>query len=130
MSNNNVILFPRAKRETPPQTLDDIKNSVKDLRATRIMVILNELINSFVLELKNVHEVDVLERQDVGKEMGLVIEAINSLLHKYMHLGHSFHEYAEEIFIKAPNGRISLKSPKELHESMHKVAETKKANAA
>lgn len=78
---DNVILFPVVKRGSPPQTLDDIRDSVAEVRKEHTTNILGNFLPEMYSNLMELSGSDVF-KTEFAKDVTLVNEAVKSLIMK------------------------------------------------
>ena len=93
---DNVILFPKAKRDSPIQSLDEIQDTIKNNRLLHIDVMLESMIPELINTLMS-HGVDIVDEKYV-KDVAFVMESLKSLLYKQFSLDHPFHKMVDNIF--------------------------------
>jgi len=95
--NNNVILFPKDKKNSPPQTLDDIKMFVSEIREGHINIIMDDFIPFIFIALSETVGSDVTESKN-AKDCALVIDSIKSLLLKCSSKHHELQDFCEKVY--------------------------------
>lgn len=93
---NNVIIFPKAKGESPPQTLEEIHESITALRKSRadyMMVMALPSVLQIILE----GGVDI-DNEKCSKDLALFCESFKSLIYKSLDLEHQLHNFTESTF--------------------------------
>lgn len=93
---NNVVSFPRGKKDTPPQSLEDTLKMVEENRKQHIENVLDNLIPHFV---NVIHD----EGFDVTKDhmaipLSYFVEVVRGVLYTSMNLDHPITENAKEFF--------------------------------
>jgi hypothetical protein len=104
----NIVMFPRASRNRPPQSLEEICRNVELAKTTRIEEVTEVIIVNLFEDLFE-NGYDFTERHDVNKEMAFLIEAVKSVMHKHDGLGHPFHAVAEQYFTENDQGDLVFK---------------------
>ena len=112
MGDDNVIMFPHNKNNTPPMTLEDVQESVDAIRSIRIDECLDALVTTFIDGMM-VSGFDI-EDEDNNKDIALVASAIRSLMLKTLGLPHPFQDIAQHAFIDHGDGYVSLNTGSEL----------------
>lgn len=92
---SNVIAFPKYKRETPPMSLEELFDKVRNTRQEHIEFILDEILPSLIFYI-NTEGFDITSDK-CEKEMIFFVESFRSLLYKAARLEHKFHDLAEEV---------------------------------
>ena len=93
---DNIILFPKSKKGSPPQTVEEIQNSVTQLRLEHINEMMEVVVPNIVDIFENIGI--IVHDHEYIKDVALLLESIKSLIYKYNGLNHSFHELADNIF--------------------------------
>ena len=93
---SNVIAFPKAKKDTPPQTMEELLESVELTRKEHIEFVMDEVLS---FAFSRVYD----EGFDLGKEeclktTALLVESFRSALYNTVGLEHPFHPMAEDVF--------------------------------
>jgi len=102
---DNVVLFPKAKKDCPPLTLEEVYQKFDAIReAERDTVIENTMVSIF--ELLADDNYDFTHRDDINKDMAFTIEAIRSMLYKYDGKSHPFQKAAENLFVEDAEGDL------------------------
>jgi hypothetical protein len=93
---DNVILFPKEKMNTPPQSLDDMIADMERLRLEHADEIASSMIPQLIgLFMANGIDVD---QHEYIKDVSMIVESAKSLLYKYMNIDHPFHDMIESVF--------------------------------
>lgn len=93
---NNVIQFPKAKMNTPPQSLEEMVADMDRFRRDHA----DEIINSMIPNIINMfvtNGIDV-DQYEYIKDVSMVVESTKALLYKYMGIEHPFHDMIESVF--------------------------------
>lgn len=95
MNSNNVVIFPKGKKDSPPQTLAEVMGDVLEARVAHIDFFLDE-IGSYIFS--RAHEEGFhLMTDDNMKINTLMMESIRSALFESVGVPHFLHDVAEEI---------------------------------
>ena len=93
---DNVIIFPKAKGESPPQTLEEIHESITALRRSRA---------DYMMAISLPHVIQIIleggldiDNDKCGKDLALFCEAFKALVYKSLDLDHQLHEFTESTF--------------------------------
>jgi len=94
---DNIIVFPKSKKDTPPLTIQEIVEKQEEVRKGHIEFVLDEV-------LANCFGFCYNEGFDLGKDecvntTGLVIESLRAALFKSVGLNHSLHQLADSLTI-------------------------------
>lgn len=99
---NNVIAFPRAKKNTPPQTMEELIGAVEETRKEHIEFVIDEAL-SFVFSRCYDEGFD-LGKQDNAKTSAMLVEALRAALYDTCGISHPFHMIAESLFVEQEEG--------------------------
>ena len=94
---DNVVLFPKSKRETPPQSIEEIIDGVQKMREMRVEEILYSM-TSLVLSQLIDSGVNI-EDTECNKSIALLFESIKALIYKSFSLPHPLHEFSNQAFL-------------------------------
>lgn len=94
---DNVIAFPRAKRGSPPASLEDVLQSVETTRKEHIEFIVDDVM-SFAFA-RAMDEGFNLGDEICCKNTALAVESLRAALYKTVGIGHALHQAAESIFV-------------------------------
>lgn len=102
----NVVQFPGAKRNTPPQNIEEVKSNLDAVRQIHIEeamgLIATVLFDNMQLAGFNFDP----ENNESIKDVALLLESLRSLLSKYHNIDHPFQLLAEELFALQKNGTV------------------------
>ena len=93
---SNVIAFPRQKRDSPPQTMEELLETVETTRKEHVEYIMDEAL-SFVFGRVYDEGFD-LGSEDCLKTTSMLVEAFRSAMYKSVGIDHPFHDIAESVF--------------------------------
>lgn len=102
---SNVVIFPGASKNRPPQSLEEICHIVELVKTTRIEEVTEEVIINIFENLFD-NNYDFTERKDANKDMAFLIEAVKAVMHKHDGLDHPFHALAEHYFVENEKGDL------------------------
>ena len=93
MSSNNIVIFPKGKKDSPPQTIEEIVNGVVEARVINVEILADNI-------MMNLMEHSLDEGFDLFKEghsnnVTLIYEAIRSALFGTLDIKHPLHDYAD-----------------------------------
>ena len=94
MSSNNIVLFPKGKKDSPPLSMEQLMSSVSDTRTQHADFILDE-IGSFIFA-RSFEEGFDLGGDDNEKQVTLMMESIRSCLLHVVGVDHVLQEFAED----------------------------------
>lgn len=93
---NNVIVFPKAKKGAPANTIDEILENVNMARREQVEFLIDETL-SFVFSRCYQEGFNLTEDRCV-KTTALVVESLRAALYNTCNIEHSLHDVAEQIF--------------------------------
>jgi hypothetical protein len=93
---SNVIAFPKAKRDSPPQSMEELLENVEFTRKEHIEYVMDEVL-SFAFSRVYDEGFD-LGQEDCLKTTALLVESFRSALYNTCGLHHPFHEMANDVF--------------------------------
>lgn len=94
---DNVVMFPRAKRDIPPQTRDEVEAKVIAARKDHIEYVIDETL-SFVFGRCYEEGFD-LNKENCFKSTGMLVEAMRAALYNSINMNHPLQKIAEELFV-------------------------------
>lgn len=112
-----VIQFPKAKKNSPPQTIDELHESIESVRKEHIEYIIDEIIG--LVFNRCIDEGFDISNDDCNKPTALAIESIRALLYRTCHISHPFHDVAEDIFNLTDDNSAILSIDEELDISVN-----------
>lgn len=102
---SNVILFPNNKKDSPPQSVEDMNLSIAKTRASFVRNLSIDVSMKIFTELE-VLGVDINEDQGFKDDMILIHESIKSTMARRVGLSHPLQEYASKL--KADSSDITF----------------------
>lgn len=111
MNSNNVVLFPKQKRNCPPNTIEEIQSKIVENRTNHIEYIVDEVMYRLI-EFSGDEGYDLLIDQ-CEKPMGLLNECIKAALFKSINIEHDLHKVADEICITKEEFEIKKQQEKD-----------------
>jgi hypothetical protein len=93
---SNVVQFPVERMNVPPQSIEEMQDSISIMRKEHVDNLMDMMIPS-VLTLFETNGMDV-ETEAYMKDSALVIESIKALMYKYYNLEHPLNFVAETCF--------------------------------
>lgn len=103
---SNVVQFPVERLNVPPQSIEEMQDSISIMRKEHVDNLMDMMIPS-VLTLFETNGMDV-ETEAYVKDSALVIEAIKALMYKYYNLEHPLNFIAETCFDVRMNSDESI----------------------
>lgn len=103
---SNVVQFPKEKRGSPPQSMDEVHDNLENVRHVHIdetMSIIAEVIfDNLSLSGFNFTPED----SSYVKDVALAFEAIASMLYKYHSMDYPLQVVADQLFTLQPDGTV------------------------
>ena len=103
---NNVIIFPRQKREdSPVQTMDELMYVIENTKKAVADVIIEEVVGNMFQNFSR-YGITVKEKnaQPFMKDVALIVESIKSGVFRSMEFEHPLHDISDKVFeIKSEN---------------------------
>jgi len=93
---DNVVLFPGFKRESPPQTVEEIVDKVTQTRKDHVDGVMIDLVPDFI-HMFGSYGLDVTSDQYI-KDVAMIMESVKSMVSRQYNLEHPFHEMVDNIF--------------------------------
>lgn len=94
---SNVIVFPKAKRGTPANNIEEILENVEMARREQIELIIDKTL-SYVFECCYQEGFDLMENKCL-KSTAMVVESLRAALYNTAKMEHSLHDVAEKMFV-------------------------------
>jgi hypothetical protein len=94
---DNIVMFPKAKRDSPLQTREEIEAKVSEARKEHIEYIIDETL-SFVFS-RCYEEGFNLNNDNCFKTTGMLVESMRAALFRSVNMSHPLHNVAEELFV-------------------------------
>jgi len=88
----NVIMFPKEKLDSPPQSLDDMLNKLEDNQIEAVEEALDQVIPGLIASLAKYN----LYISD-EKDLGMVIEAVKSGIFRTIKIKHNLQEITDQL---------------------------------
>lgn len=103
---SNVVQFPGAKRNTPPQNIEEVKSNLDAVRQVHIEEAMNLVASVLFDHLSLAGFTFSAEDNEDIKDVALLLEALRSLLSKYHNIEHPFQDLSDELFTLQDNGTV------------------------
>lgn len=100
--SDNIIPFPKGKKGSPPQSIEESIAEINLVRSERIDDMLSELI-PMVLSILHTSGFDVYDLQ-YAKDNAMLFESLKALMMKIYNMDHPLHPVAETIFSVSSSG--------------------------
>jgi hypothetical protein len=94
---NNVIVFPKTKKGTPANSIDEILEKVGDARREHIEMLIDATLANVFSHCYQ-EGFDLTEDRCV-KTTALVVESLRAALYNTCNMEHSLHGFAEQLFV-------------------------------
>lgn len=93
----NVIAFPKGKRNTPPQTIEEVSNSIEALRRDHVEFLVDECC-AFIFNRLYDEGFDLAD-EEYTKQTTLVVESLKSALYATVNIEHPLQHLSEKMFV-------------------------------
>lgn len=93
---DNVVLFPGVKRESPPQTVEEIVDKVTQTRKEHVDGVVNDLIPD-IIHVFGTYGLDITSDEYI-KDVAMVMESIKAMISRQYRLEHPFHKMVDNVF--------------------------------
>lgn len=107
---DNVVVFPRAKKNAPPQRIEEIQQSISEIRLDHIENVLSELLPPILYGINEVSGHDFMDDK-YTKDMAFIVQSIKSLLMKGYNMDDPFHNFIENFYSITHIGDIPVAIP-------------------
>lgn len=94
---NNVIVFPKAKKGAPANSIDEILENVEQARREQVEMLIDETL-SMVFGRCYQEGFDLTDDRCI-KATALVVESLRASLYKTSGLPHTLHDIADQMFV-------------------------------
>ncbi|NDG30612.1 hypothetical protein EB118_11145 [bacterium] len=88
----NVIMFPKDKLDSPPQSIDDMLHKLEDNQREAVEEALDQIIPGLIASLAKYN----LYISD-EKDLGMVIEAVKSGIFRTINIKHNLQEITDQL---------------------------------
>lgn len=103
---SNVVQFPGAKRNTPPQNIEEVKSNLDAVRQIHIEEAMGLIASVLFDHMQLAGFTFSPDDNESIKDVALLLEALRSLLSKYHGIDHPFQELSDELFTLQQNGTV------------------------
>ena len=103
---SNIVLFPKEKKGSPPQTMDEVHDNLENVRHVHVdetLIMLAEVIFDH-LSLSGFNFTP--EDETYVKDVALAFEALTSMLYKYHSMDYPLQIVADQLFALQPDGTV------------------------
>lgn len=107
---NNVIMFPKEKREdTPIQNMDELMYVIENTKKAVADVIIEEVVGNMFQNFSR-YGITVKEKnaQPFMKDVALIVESIKSGVFRSMEFEHPLHNVSEKVFEMKSENELKL----------------------
>ena len=92
----NVIQFPKLKRNTPPQSIEELNKNIEETRKEHVEYVIDETM-SFAFQRAFDEGFD-LGQDDCFKTTAMLVEAYRAALYRSVGIEHPLQDFAETAF--------------------------------
>lgn len=93
---SNVVVFPKAKKGSPANSIDEILENIEATRREQIEMIIGETLSDVFAYCRQ--EGFNLTDDHCVKTSALVVESLRAALYNTCNLSHALHDVAEKLF--------------------------------
>ena len=94
---SNVIMFPKNKKGSPPQSMEELLENVETTRKEHAEFIVDDIMQ-FAFGREYEEGFDLADEKNV-KSTALLVESLRAALYNSVGIEHPFHALAESVFI-------------------------------
>jgi hypothetical protein len=105
---SNVIVFPRAKKGSPANSIDEILENVEAARREQVEMLIDETL-SMVFGRCYQEGFDLTHDRCV-KTTALVVESLRAALYNTASMSHTLHDVAEKLFLNEAEAAAQTES--------------------
>ncbi len=95
---SNVVIFPKQKRDTPPQTIEELYENVEGTRKEHIEFLLDDVL-AFVFQRCYDEGFD-LGQDECMKSTALLVESFRAGLYNTVGIQHPLQHVADSVFVE------------------------------
>ena len=95
---NNVVLFPRQKKDTPPTTIEEIYENATETRKEHVEYVLDDVL-AFVFQ-RCYDEGFNLGDDICIKSTSMIVETLRAGLYRSVGIPHPLHDSADRMFVE------------------------------
>jgi hypothetical protein len=106
---SNVVVFPKAKKDSPIQSLDEIFEQINEAKKVTAEVIAEDVVSALFTNFAK-YNVTVKEKysNNFMKDVALIIESIKSGVFRSLEFEHPLHDVAENMFDIKNDNEVKL----------------------
>lgn len=109
---DNVIVFPKGKRDTPPQSIEEIHEKREQVKKEHIEMVLDDVMSNVFYHMSE--EGFELSTDDCIKTTAMLIETMRAAMYKSVDFNHPLHDLANSMFRYEPlDGPQEAEAPQE-----------------
>lgn len=94
---SNVIVFPKAKKNTPPNSIEEILENAETLRREQVEFLVDEVL-SLIFYRTFLEGFDLLN-DECAKSTALMVESLKAALYNTQGIPHPLHDMASHMFM-------------------------------
>lgn len=103
---SNVVQFPKEKKGSPPQTLEEVHDNMEIVRHVHVDETMSLLTNVIFDNLALSGFNFTPEDESYVKDVALAFEALTSMLYKYHRMDYRLQGVADELFTLQDDGTV------------------------
>jgi hypothetical protein len=96
--SSNVVVFPKDKKNSPPQSLQEMHNSIEALRKERIELTIDTVVPNLFMSLLQ-EGFDLSLTESGVKDSALIIESVKAALYRSMDFKHGLQAISDKLFV-------------------------------
>lgn len=105
---SNVVLFPKEKLGSPPQTMEEVQDTVEMVRHVHVEETMQILVGTIFDNLALSGFNFTPEDDSYTKDVALAFESLKSMLYKYHGMDYPIQDIAEKSFALQQDGTVIL----------------------
>jgi hypothetical protein len=95
---DNVVVFPKQKLNTPPQSLDEMITNIESFRKDHIENSIAQILPVVFVRMAE-EGFDLTLEDDYIKDSAMIIEAVRSAMYRIMGFDHKLHPVTDAAFV-------------------------------
>jgi len=105
---SNVVQFPKEKRNTPPQTIEEVHDTMESVRHVHVEETI-ELLIGVIFDNLSLSGFNFTPDDDsYVKDVAMTFEALKSMLYKYHNIDYPLQEIADKLFKLQEDGNVAF----------------------